>query len=254
MKYSIISDIHVKNAGDSSEKLLLTFLQSKEVQSSDAIILLGDIFDLMIGPHSQYYSRFHAYFNQLKILLEKKIKVYYVEGNHDFHLNLLYENFFKINKHLSPHFFKLSNGFTLTDNQKKIYFTHGDDLELNNPGQKIFKAIVTSKPLSFFANYLLPYFVITSIGESSSKISRNRNEIRYSKDLDVTEIKQNFRMSAEQFIKNNPYDIIVMGHSHVQDNYTSENNFQYINNGYAQNSKTYISIEDGNISFKQLET
>lgn len=57
MKYAVISDVHVKHPGDNAEKLLLTFLRNDEVRSSDAIFLIGDIFDLMVGPHSQYFSR-----------------------------------------------------------------------------------------------------------------------------------------------------------------------------------------------------
>ena len=70
MKFAAISDIHVKIAGDNAEKLLLSFLRNPEVQSSDVILLLGDIFDLMIGPHTQYFLRFQAYFDEIKLLIK----------------------------------------------------------------------------------------------------------------------------------------------------------------------------------------
>jgi UDP-2,3-diacylglucosamine hydrolase len=254
MKLSIISDVHIKQPGDDASKLLLSFLNNPDVVSSDGIFLLGDVFDLMVGPHSQYFVRFEFFFEILKKLLEQNKKIYYVPGNHDFHLDQLYEKFFKVHKNLDPNLFQLKSEIIIKDGEKSIYMAHGDDVELGNSGQKIFKSVVTSPPLTFVANYLMPYFIITGAGEYSSEKSRNRNINRYSQDSDVSGVKENFRKSAEEFNRKNPHDIIVLGHSHVQDHYISENKFQYVNNGYAQNTKTYISIENGNISFKRLAT
>ncbi|MDO9182879.1 MAG: hypothetical protein Q7U04_10750, partial [Bacteriovorax sp.] len=125
-------------------------------------------------------------------------------------------------------------------------------IELNNPGYKIYKKIVTSSPLRYYANYLMPHFLIKSFGEYSAEKSRKRNNKRYSVQADLTPVRDNFRLSAETLYKINPVQIIVCGHSHVKDHYSSTNGFEYVNNGYAQHSKTYISIENGNISFKSI--
>jgi UDP-2,3-diacylglucosamine hydrolase len=231
---------------------MLSFLNNQDVISSDGIILLGDIFDLMIGPHTQYFERFARFFEIIKELIKNKKKIFYVEGNHDFHLKMLYKIFFQINNHLDSSLFQMSTEIILKDNNKSIFMAHGDDVELGNIGQKLFKSTVTSKPLELYANYLMPYFLITKIGEKSSEISRNRNQSRYSTEYDMSDIKENFRQSAEKFIKRNRHDIIVLGHSHVQDHYKSDNGFEYVNNGYAQHSKSYISINNGIISFKKI--
>ena len=252
MKFSAISDVHVKIAGDAAEDLLLTFLRNPDVASSDVIFLLGDIFDLMIGPHSQYFVRFQAYFDELKKLIKNGKHICYIEGNHDFHLRELYKKFFQINQDLDSSLFSMAPYFEFYDGEKKIYLAHGDDLELGNPGYKIFKAIVTSTPLRYYANYLMPHFLIKGIGEYSSEKSRKRNNKRYSVESDLTPVKDNFRLSAEAFFKKHPRQIIVLGHSHVKDYYVSPSGFEYINNGYAQHSKTYISILDGNVGFKSI--
>jgi len=111
---------------------------------------------------------------------------------------------------------------------------------------------VTSPPLRYYANNLMPHFLIKGVGEYSSKKSRERNNVRYNLESDLSAIRENFRMSSEVFFRDHPVEIIVCGHSHVKDLYLSENGFSYVNNGYAQHSKTYISIEDGNISFKPI--
>lgn len=252
MKFSAISDIHVKNSGDQAEVILLAFLRNADVQSSDVIFLLGDIFDLMIGPHSQYFSRFQNYFNELRSLLLKGKRICYVEGNHDFHIRNLYTNFFSIHKDLDSSLFSMAPFFEFSDGQEKMYFCHGDDMELNNRNYKIYKAIVKSSPLTYYANNLMPHFLIKRIGEYSAEKSRKRNSARYSTESDFIPVRDNFRKSAEELFKTNSAQVIVCGHSHVKDYYVSANGFKYVNNGYAQHSKTYISINNGNISFKSL--
>jgi UDP-2,3-diacylglucosamine hydrolase len=252
MKFSAISDIHVKSSGDQAEVLLLAFLRNPDVQSSDMIFLLGDIFDLMIGPHSQYFARFQNYFAEIRKLFLQGKRICYVEGNHDFHIRKLYAKFFQIHKDLDPALFSMAPSFEFSDANKKIYFCHGDDIELNNPTYKIYKATVTSFALRYYANNLMPHFLIKSIGEYSAEKSRKRNNKRYSTVSDLAPVRENFRLSAEVFFKKHPVQAIVCGHSHVKDYYVSANGFEYVNNGYAQHSKTYISIENGNISFKPV--
>lgn len=252
MKFAAISDVHVKRAGDQAEDLLLAFLRNPDVQSSDVIFLLGDIFDLMIGPLSQYFVRYQAYFDELKNLIKNGKRICYVEGNHDFHINSLYRKFFQVHSDLDASLFSMAPSFEFVDAGKKIYLAHGDDIELGNPSYRLFKSIVQSPPLRYYANNLMPHFLIKGIGEYSAEKSRKRNNKRYSTEADLTPVKENFRFSAEVFFKKNPFHIMVLGHSHVKDHYRSPLGFEYVNNGYAQHTKTYISIENGNISFKSI--
>ena len=252
MKFTAISDVHVKRSGDQAEVLLLAFLRNPDVQSSDVIFLLGDIFDLMIGPHTQYFVRYQAYFDEIKKLLKNGKRICYVEGNHDFHLGELYKKFFEVNSDLDKSLFAMAPYFEFFDADKKIYFAHGDDVELGNPGYTVWKTLVTSLPLRYYANYLMPHFLIKALGEYSAEKSRKRNNKRYSLESDLTPVKEHFRFSAEMFFKKFPRQVIVLGHSHVKDHYESVNGFEYVNNGYAQHTQTYISIDDGNISFRSI--
>ena len=252
MKFVAISDVHVKRSGDQAEILLISFLRNPDVQSSDVIFLLGDIFDLMIGPHTQYFVRYQIYFDEIKKLIKNGKRICYVEGNHDFHIKELYRNFFQINLDLDSSLFSMSSYFEFFDADKKIYFAHGDDIELGNLNYRLWKALVTSFPLRYYANNLMPHFLIKALGEYSAEKSRKRNNKRYSNEADLAPVKDNFRLSTEVFFKKHPRQIIVLGHSHVKDHYISPSGFEYVNNGYAQNSKTYICIENGNISFKSI--
>ena len=170
----------------------------------------------------------------------------------NFHIQNLYKKFFLVNSELDSNLFKMDSFFEIQDSNKKMYFCHGDDIELNNPNYRRYKKLVSSLPVRYYANYLMPHFMIKSIGEYSSEKSRQRNNLRYNVESDLSEVKENFRNSAEYLFQKNSAQIIVCGHSHVKDLYVSKNGFEYVNNGYAQHSKTYISIENGNISFKPI--
>jgi len=258
MKIVTISDVHIKESNDLSDKLLMKFFRHPDVQSAQVIIFLGDIFDLMIGPMSQYFTRFPHFFSELENAIASGKTIYFVEGNHDFHLKLLFRQFFKIKNQLNAEKFNLMNEVILTD-QVKIYFSHGDDVEIENLPYKLFKRFVTSAPVTFFANYLMPHFFIKNIGESSARASRKRNNKRYSSVSDLAPIKEKFRKSYEVFHKKMKerdlgMDLYVGGHSHVKDYYKSSAGFAYINNGYAPHSQSFILIENGEASFIQLDS
>lgn len=254
MKISTISDVHIKSSGDRAERLLISFLRSQDVRESNVVFLLGDIFDLMIGPHSQYFARFEVFFKELKILLELGVKVCYVEGNHDFHLRKLFQNFFLVHKQLDANLFELRDSFKVESGGKKIHLSHGDEIELGNLGYKIFKFVVRSKVMRFVAEYFVPHYLMRTIGEASAEKSRKLNNKKYSKEADLEPVKCNFRKSVEEFHKISNCDIYILGHSHVKDYFSFNNEFIYVNNGYVQNTYCYITVEDGKVEFKQLDS
>ena len=98
MKMAIISDVHAKKSNLESYNFLLSFMKDKRVLDSESIFFLGDIFDLMVGNHIEYIDQYSDFFNALASLLKKKKKVFFFEGNHDFHLRRLFD-FFLVSKY-----------------------------------------------------------------------------------------------------------------------------------------------------------
>ena len=68
----------------------MSFLRHPEVRESDCIILLGDMFDFMMGEHQEYLNIFEKFFRELKKLLAEGKEIHFFEGNHDFHLEGLF--------------------------------------------------------------------------------------------------------------------------------------------------------------------
>jgi UDP-2,3-diacylglucosamine hydrolase len=235
-----ISDIHVKTDGLNSE-VLKSFI-SLDFKEGDTIYFLGDIFDLLIGPHSQYFELFNWYFDRLRELVAKNIEIHYFEGNHDFHLEKLLGKI-GIQVHKTP---VVKEYFG-----KKFLFCHGDEIEIGNPSYKAYKGFITSKPLNFVANYIMPYSLLNFIGENASKKSRKRNKNRYGNPQENFKIRDKFREAAAIAASKYKTDIVICGHSHFRDDFEWAEN-RYLNCGYLPVTKNYIRIEEGQISFNPL--
>ena len=250
MSIVVISDVHIHKNQDPADQLLCRFFEHEKVQKADKIILLGDIFDLMAGPHREYYDNYSNFFQYLLKYIEEGKEIHYFEGNHDMHLDKLFSNFFKENSLTASKFFHHTKAYIFKKWGKTYFFSHGDDIEIENYTYKIYKAFITSPPLRFTANYLMPYKILHDLGEKASDDSKKRRGQSY----DEAPIRQRFRVSAIKAALKG-YDYIVCGHSHIKDEYFYDQDgvrFHYLNNGFALKSNTFIEIDQEGHRFIDL--
>lgn len=241
MKIATISDIHIKYPGDEGQALLLKFLQHPLVQQADYVALLGDIFDLMCGPHAIYLEQFASIFQALDSLLERGIKIIYIEGNHDLHLKKLFQK-----KWPQGGILITQAEMILNDQETRYYLSHGDDHEVDNPSYQKYKRIIFSAPLRLVANYLLPYKLLEYVGRKASQKSRKKGSKQFNEQL----VKSRFRQGVE--INNPAADFIIGGHSHVRDEFTLSSGAIYLNNGYALRERVFIYLDGKDHRFVSL--
>lgn len=243
MKLAAISDVHVKKPHDEADKLLCSFLDHPEVKSADVIALLGDIFDLMCGPHTQYLKDFAHIFDRLDQLQKSGKKVYFFEGNHDVHLEKLFKRRWPMGQ-IFPSQIPIIEEL----GGKTYYLSHGDEHEVENHAYQRYKKTILSPPLRFVANHVMPYSVLNFIGERASQRSRKKGARYFNQDG----VREQFRHGVEK-VTQGQFDFVLGGHSHVQDNFQIPGHAsRYINNGYALNSKTFILIKDHQVNFQPL--
>jgi UDP-2,3-diacylglucosamine hydrolase len=142
VKISSISDLHIKSPADQAYGFLMDFLNHEEIKNSDMVFLLGDIFDFMMGEHKEYINLYKEFFNTLESLVQDGKIIHFFEGNHDFHLERLFSDYLK-----SKNFFYHRKGFQTTIGDKKVYFCHGDDIQIGDRGYQVLKFILRN-PLS----------------------------------------------------------------------------------------------------------
>jgi UDP-2,3-diacylglucosamine hydrolase len=242
MKVVAISDVHVKIPHDDADHLLCHFLTNPIVTSADYILLLGDIFDLMCGPHKEYLADFGHIFDLIDQLLKQGKKVLFFEGNHDVHLEKLFKSRWPKDELTISQIPIIVN-----INDKTYYFSHGDEHEVENVSYQRYKSFILSSPLRFVANYMMPYSVLNFLGQNASKRSRKKGSKNYNEEL----VKQSFR-NGVTIKTEGKYNFVLGGHSHVKDVYSINENSTYVNNGYALKSKTFLLIENHQISFPEL--
>jgi UDP-2,3-diacylglucosamine hydrolase len=243
MKIAAISDVHVKKPFDDADKLLTSFLHHRDVESADVVLLLGDIFDLMCGPHEVYLELFHHQFQRITQLTQSGKRVYFFEGNHDVHLERLFKKIWKNNEVI------LSQTPVIEELDGKLYYySHGDEHEIDNKSYQRYIKLIRSSPLKFVANHLMPYQVLSFLGERASKMSRKKGAKTFQYDV----VRDRFRSGVSHSTLGK-YDFILGGHSHVQDKFLIPNsNSLYVNNGYALKTRTFILIENHEVSFIPL--
>jgi UDP-2,3-diacylglucosamine hydrolase len=245
MRISAISDVHIKRPHDDADQLLMSFLKHPLVGKSDYILLLGDIFDLMCGPHQKYLEDYAHIFDQINELVKQGKRVHFIEGNHDVHLEKLFLRYWTNGEVLpkqSPVLEEIAG--------KKYYFSHGDEHDIDNDSYHQYKSLILSSPLRVVANYLMPYEVLHFIGEKASNLSRKKGR----KSFDEEKVRLKFREGVETVVRGSDLDFVIGGHSHVKDDFLMSNNrTRYLNNGYALKTKTFITISDHQVEFIALD-
>jgi UDP-2,3-diacylglucosamine hydrolase len=250
MKISCISDVHIKSNNCGGMKTITTFLSNETVQSSDKVMLLGDIFDHLAGSFEEYFEVYSNYFDALAEILKKGVEVHYVEGNHDVHLCELYTAFIKRYELADTKFSHTSKNVKIKDNNKNLYFSHGDEHDLNNMAYHRWKSILMSSPVKFLVTNIVSFKKLDQFARWASSDSKRRN---LGRDIEQ-QIREKFRIGAMKQFKNGQ-SIVIGGHSHVKDHFVhklEDSTYEYANNGFPQDTKHFVYVNDGVVEFKEF--
>ncbi len=232
-KIILFGDFHL-NLNDERLKYVERFFKDI-VANYKNLIILGDFFEF-------YYSFPEVvpagYLEILKILKEfsEKLKIFYIEGNHDFGL----KNFFNILTFEEKVEFKVNN--------KKFIAIHGDTIDNNDRKYKILRKILRTPFIKLLMDNLPPYIVlkISKILSDSSK-----NYLRKPKSANFHEQIKNIFNNSEIIQKE--FDILISAHFHCNVEFKIENKEIIVVNGF-ENEKTinYLEInENGEILRKK---
>ncbi len=148
MKAIFLSDAHLRRPEDKNYQLLLDFLDRQK--DLDALFLLGDIFEFWIGYKHLAFTAYIPLLEKLRQLSESGTKLFFVEGNHDFHLG--------------PYFTETLNCTVIPDQQlvdwdgQKILISHGDLLNPDRNYQRL-RSFWRSWPIKLLTRIIHPDLV-----------------------------------------------------------------------------------------------
>jgi UDP-2,3-diacylglucosamine hydrolase len=239
MKISCISDLHIRTENDEAHECFKAFINHPKVKESQEVYFLGDIFDMMVGDQQKYLDQYDFFFSSINSLIQNNIKVTYVEGNHDFHLENVFQTF-KIKNEINDEMLIYSKDeIKFVHKDKNYILCHGDIVDNMNESFKKWKSIYRSLPFQLFVNKIIPYSIAKKIGDKASSNSKKRN----SKSFEYDNSKKLYINGAKEILKNKSHTILVGGHTHILED-IKFHECQYINNGFPVSDQKFIHIEE----------
>jgi len=240
-----VSDIHLKGPEDRKFQVLLNFLKALPSDATH-LFFMGDIFDLWVGEHQYFIQVYDPILTEVQKLQKQGVEIHYFEGNHDFHLRTYWQEELKVHVHEGVHHIQLGNCI--------LRLEHGD---LTNPDDLNYlrlRKFLRSKPMEWIIKNA-PEKLVTFVGENWSQRSRKARPYVNEK------VKLRARQYAIEAASQTPFDLMVCGHTHMQDEFRFEFNGRqhlYINLGTWLATPHCLAIKSlvsqaGSLSDLQIE-
>lgn len=239
MRLIYVSDLHLRAEDDETGRRFLNFLREVP-RKGDSLVLGGDIFDLMVGAKSTYLRKYPRFFERLSQLVRGGTIVYYLEGNHDFHLQGL----------LPPEVHLKTDDFSLDWNGKKIWITHGDMIDPEDRGYRLLRKVTRSLLFKLLLK-CVPGFVVDAIGAWSSRQSRKYHDVFEIGERRGRRLRELFfAFSSDRIAQGS--DFVLAGHSHLPDQKQIDSGGrrgEYVNLGFSNRFLPFASLTEGANSF-----
>ncbi len=206
MKTYFFSDLHLKNDEDRPSQIFAGYLESLAANSSRGrLCLLGDIFDFWLADHSLFLRRHQRVVTAILNLKKLNWEILYFEGNHDLHIHWFWRHRYGITVYNSAQYLNFEGVI--------FRLEHGDLINLNDKSYLKFRGFVRHGLIRPLAK-ILPGRFWRSIGDGLSRKSREAGSRR---PIAASELRTMIREHAERSFLERPFDVIVTGHMHVQD-------------------------------------
>ncbi len=234
-KTYFMSDAHLglssRDVEREKEQRLLSFFDFV-MNNASQLFILGDLFDAWFEYRTVVPKGFHRTLTKLEDIVNKKIAVHYLAGNHDYWMG---DSFRELGINV------YHEEFETNIDGKKIYLHHGDGLAHNDNGYRILKKILRN-PINIKLYKLLHPDIGLLLAKTSSKKSRNYTASKHYGEEDGM-------IEFAQGKINEGFDAVIMGHRHVPD-FKQIGNGVYINLGDWISHCTYAVLSDGTFELK----
>ena len=220
MKAIFISDAHLKREKDENYQRLLHLFETLNTDSGtppesrsesvepetvqrvnpriDHLFILGDFFDFWFSRGSVIYLEYRVMVRELAALGQRGVTVHLLEGNHDFFLADYFTERLGIEV--------LTDWGEWHDGQRRILFSHGDTVDLQNRKYLFLRRVLRSR-LVYRLQKVLPLSMLWAVARISSEVSQGRS--REQSD----HLAEKMHAFAAQKIGEG-FDAVVLGHCH----------------------------------------
>jgi UDP-2,3-diacylglucosamine hydrolase len=225
-----LSDLHIGHQQESFVEVFFHFLD--QVQKEDALILGGDIFDLLVGPHPYFLQKYSKIIQKIDALGQAGIQVYFIEGNHDFFLRPVFQHIQVVEKEVTIEFAG-----------KKFFCTHGDLANPRDYGYRTLRSVLRSKPFFWFVQCLS----VTQAEKVATTLQKCFSRSAAGAGYKDPASRTIYRSYAAQRLQEG-CDFVLMGHTHDLDEMhfmLADRPGQYINAGFPKAHRSFLMWEPG---------
>ena len=199
-----VSDVHLGlQVADPAgrEARFVSFLKGLP-EETEALYMLGDIWDFWYEFRDVVPKGYVRVFAALIELMDRGVKVYFFQGNHDVWTYSYFEQL-GMKRLVQPALVNISG--------KSFCLGHGDGLGPTPLGYRFIKTIFNNRPLQCLFSMLHPW-IAYRIGNIWSKNSRLSHNEHYEFKGEQEPLYQ----FAEDYLKDNKVDYFIFGHFHSQ--------------------------------------
>lgn len=232
-----VSDVHLSGEQPARTERFLQFLDARR-KDADAIFILGDLFDLWIGPKDARVSEHRAALDKLNELTGSGVRVIFFAGNRDFYVCDY------LTRELGMITVPGSQIFAVAG--KKVFLTHGEHLWERSTAESCFSALFKSGQAKSLLTSLPACWaglLARAYGNYSQRQDRRNNRKLV---LQESEVLSAFKRGA---------DAVICGHAHkmVHQSYLLESiRREFFVLGSWHNRGTYLELKDGHFQVHQV--
>lgn len=239
MKTYFVSDVHlglrVGNPAD-RERRFADFLSGLPADT-ESVYLLGDIWDFWYEYRDVVPKGYVRVFAALTALMDRGVKVYFFQGNHDV---WTYSYFEELGMK------RLEQPYVVEISGKKFCLGHGDGLGPVSVGYRFLRRIFHCRFLQFMFSMLHPWIAFR-LGNGWSRHNRLTHDISYEFRGAVEPLYK----FAEKFSLKNNVDHFIFGHYHDDVRMTLPSGAElHIMKDWI-NSSPYICFDGENVEAEQ---
>jgi UDP-2,3-diacylglucosamine hydrolase len=229
----VFSDLHLTRPDQPLYRSLLAALE-EPAGEGDAVIFAGDIFDLVVGGSEYYRVKHRDFIDSVNRLISRQVRVFYIEGNHDFHLS----GFMPRGVRFEPEAVCLE--IDGKEALRKLYVAHGDLVDRTDTGYLRLRAFFRSSPLRAVARILPGVWIDRVASRLSRSPERKSSDLPEGWDVSRREaLRQTFHEFARG-VRERGFDGVILGHCH---DFDSSGGF-YFNMGYPPVHRQFLVCGD----------
>ena len=202
MKTFFVSDVHLGlQVGDPAgrERRFADFLQGLP-EDTDALYLLGDIWDFWYEYRDVVPKGYIRVFSALQSLMDRGVKVYFFQGNHDV---WTYSYFEELGMK------RLEQPCLVEIGGKRFCLGHGDGLGPVPSGYRFLRGLFHNRVAQFLFSMLHPWIAF----RFGNGWSRN-NRLAHDQEYEFRGKDEPLYKFAEEFSARNDVDYFIFGHYH----------------------------------------